>query len=231
MPRRASSTRPTISACGSPRTCSRLSGRSRLSATTPRTRRRGSPGSQPPVFEDKEATFAELRARDRPTLDYLKTSTPKRSTPARTAKSYSRSARTRLKMRGRELSPAFRAAELLFPSDDRLRHPALRRRRDRQARFPRRRAGVSPHDLHSRNRVHEHHETARRPAHVAGRRPRQTVYLAGQVADQAEGQSVGEQTRKFSRPSTGLLAEAGLRQDEASCPPRSIWPTSGLSPR
>ncbi len=37
----------------------------------------------------------------------------------------------------------------------------------------------------------------------------QTVYLAGQVADQAKGKSVGEQTREILATVDRLLAEAG----------------------
>jgi enamine deaminase RidA (YjgF/YER057c/UK114 family) len=37
----------------------------------------------------------------------------------------------------------------------------------------------------------------------------QTVYLAGQVADQAKGKSVGEQTREILTTIDRLLAEAG----------------------
>ena len=58
----------------------------------------------------------------------------------------------------------------------------------------------------------------------------ETVYLAGQVADQAKGKSVGEQTREILATIDRLLAEAGSGQDQ-SCRPRSISPTSGLSPR
>ena len=41
-----------------------------------------------------------------------------------------------------------------------------------------------------------------------------TVYLAGQVADQAKGKSVSEQTREILAKIDGLLAEAG--SDKAS---------------
>ena len=36
-----------------------------------------------------------------------------------------------------------------------------------------------------------------------------TIYLAGQVADQAKGKSVGEQTKEILAKIDGLLAEAG----------------------
>ena len=36
-----------------------------------------------------------------------------------------------------------------------------------------------------------------------------TIYLAGQVADQAKGKSVGEQTKEILATIDGLLAEAG----------------------
>ena len=36
-----------------------------------------------------------------------------------------------------------------------------------------------------------------------------TIYIAGQVADQAKGKSVGEQTREILAKIDGLLAEAG----------------------
>ena len=36
-----------------------------------------------------------------------------------------------------------------------------------------------------------------------------TIYLAGQVADQAKGKSVGEQTREILAKIDGLLAQAG----------------------
>jgi len=41
-----------------------------------------------------------------------------------------------------------------------------------------------------------------------------TIYLAGQVADQAKGKSVSEQTREILAKIDGLLAEAG--SDKAS---------------
>src|SRR5271165_2936171 len=42
----------------------------------------------------------------------------------------------------------------------------------------------------------------------------QTVYLAGQVADQAKGKSVGEQTKEILSAIDRLLAEAGSDSED-----------------
>ena len=98
-------------------------------------------GETPPVIEDKETTFAELRARIEATLGHLKTVDAKAiDAGADREVVVPIGPNTRVKIARRELSHAFRPAEFLFPPDDGLRHSALRRRRDRQARFPWRRA-------------------------------------------------------------------------------------------
>ena len=57
-----------------------------------------------------------------------------------------------------------------------------------------------------------------------------TVYLAGQVADQAKGKSVGDQTREILAAIERLLGEAGSDKTKIFQPPY-ISPTSAHSPR
>ena len=122
----------------------------------------------------------------------------------------------KMKMQGAELSAAFRAAELLFPPDDGLRHPALRRRRDRQARLPRRRSRHRP-----RLRPDPKAKANSMSIERIGVGPRMsqavvhgdTIYLAGQVADKAAGKSVGEQTREILGDHRRPARQGGLRQD------------------
>ena len=57
-----------------------------------------------------------------------------------------------------------------------------------------------------------------------------TVYLAGQVADQAKGKSVGDQTREILAAIERLLGEAGSDKTKIFRPPY-ISPTSPHSPR
>ena len=58
-----------------------------------------------------------------------------------------------------------------------------------------------------------------------------TIYLAGQVADQAKGKSVGEQTKDDPRDDRPAARRGRLRQDEDPVGDRSISPTSRPSPR
>ena len=58
----------------------------------------------------------------------------------------------------------------------------------------------------------------------------QTVYLAGQVASQAAGKSVTEQTREILAAIDELLAEAGTTR-RGCCRRRSISPIWRPSPR
>ena len=97
-------------------------------------------GVQAPVFEDNEATLDQLKARIQRTLDYLQTLDAKAIEVGRGSRDRDPARAEQDEDAGGQLSPAFRAAEFLFPSDDRLRHPALCRRRCRQARLPRRRS-------------------------------------------------------------------------------------------
>ena len=98
-------------------------------------------GLEPPRFEDTEATLDELRARIRRTLDVIaKIDAKAIDAGAEREVAVPIGGGRKAMMTGGELLDAFRAAELLLPSRHRLRHPALRRRADRQARLSRRAA-------------------------------------------------------------------------------------------
>ncbi len=127
-------------------------------------------GLEPPFMEDKETTFAELRARIAATLDLAKT-IDSGSVDAASDRDITFPVGPRkMTLRADHLSVAFRVAELLFPPHDRLRHFARRRRRDRQARLHGRlNEGIADHD---------HHPPPYRPAHVAGRHSQQ-CHLSG----------------------------------------------------
>jgi hypothetical protein len=93
-------------------------------------------GEEPPKWDDNEATFADLRARIARTIEFVQGFDPARFDAAaeRPITVHARRARA---IHRPALSGACGAAELLLPHDDRLRHPAPRRRRTRQARFRR----------------------------------------------------------------------------------------------
>ena len=145
-------------------------------------------------------------------------STPRRSTPAPSARSSFPSAPNKTKMQRRQLSPAFRAAEFLFPSVDRLRHPALRRRRRSASATS---SAQSPASRRSevlsyrKGAFHEHRRIGVGPRMSQAVVHGQTIYLAGQVADKAAGKSVGEQTREILADDRRAARQGGDRQDAA----------------
>ena len=95
-------------------------------------------GVEPPRYEDKETTIAELKARLEKTVAFIKTLDAKRVDAAVDRQiTFPLGPANKGEMRRRRLPQPFRAAERLFPSHRRLRHPASLRRRDRKAGFPR----------------------------------------------------------------------------------------------
>ena len=132
-------------------------------------------GVEPPPFEDNETTLDELKTRIQKTLDVLaKTIDPAAFEAGAGARSSFPLGPNKAKMLGADYLAAFRAAELLFPSRHRLRHPALRRRRRSASAII---LGATPGvatdlSISSRKAFHEHSANRRRPAHVAGGRPR-----------------------------------------------------------
>jgi hypothetical protein len=94
-------------------------------------------GADVPKYTDEETTFAELQARIAKTVTFIEGFAPKDIDGSET-RDISLPARPGAPLQGRALSRAIRAAQFLFPRRHRLRDPAALRRRDRQARLPRR---------------------------------------------------------------------------------------------
>ena len=94
-------------------------------------------GKEVPKYPDEEKTFAELKARIAKTLKFVEGFTAEGPRRLRDPRRHVYARRAKRPLQGRSLSRAFRAAELLFPRHDRLRHHQEFRRRDRQARFSR----------------------------------------------------------------------------------------------
>ena len=160
----------------------------------------------PPAKEDKEATLAEIRARIQATLEMLKSIDAKAMEGGEFARGRHPRRDEQAEDTRRRLSPAFRHAQFLFSPDHRLRHPARERRRDRQAQLHGR--GPEPHSrvrasIMAITRLHAGPRMSQAVVHGS------TVYLAGQVADQAKGKSVGDQTREILAAIERLLGEAG----------------------
>ena len=123
----------------------------------------------PPVKEDKETTLAEVRARIQATLDMLKSLDAKAMEGGETREIVIPGRHQQTEDAWRRLFATFRHAKFLFSSDHRLRHPARERSRDWQAQLYGR--GSEPcSDLRSARRSinDDHHQIARRSAHVAG---------------------------------------------------------------
>ena len=166
----------------------------------------------PPRKEDKEATVAELRDRIHATLDMLKSIDAKAMEGAETREIVIPTGATnKLKIPRRRLPSAFRLAKFLFSSDHRVRHPAREWRRNRQAATSWARSPTSfafeaqlPERLSMTiTRFHAGPRMSQAVIHGS------TIYLAGQVADQAKGKSVGEQTKEILAIIDRLLGEAG----------------------
>ena len=92
-------------------------------------------GKEVPRYPDEEKTFAELKARIAKTMKFVEGFNAKDIDGSETRDIALTVGGQNDPLQGRALSRAFRAAELLFPRHDRLRHPPALRRRDRQARF------------------------------------------------------------------------------------------------
>ena len=169
-------------------------------------------GVQPPVYEDNEASLDELKARIRKTLDFMSSLDAKAIDASADREIVFPLGPNKMKMLGGELSAALRAAELLFPPDDGLRHLALCRRRDRQARLPRRRSrhrsGLTAIDTAKANsmtidRIGVGPRMSQAVVHG------DTIYLAGQVADKRRARASASRRRKSSTIIDALLAKAG----------------------
>ena len=92
-------------------------------------------GLTPPVHDDSEKTFADLKRRIAETLAVLAQAKPEPMEAAADPRDHHQGRPARADVHGRGVSIALRPAELLFPCRDRLRHPAPQRAGDRQARF------------------------------------------------------------------------------------------------
>ena len=95
------------------------------------------PGVEVPKFADTEATFDELKARIAKTVDFVKSLKPAQIDGSEEPRDHDSHRRPAASVQGPALSPALRAAELLLPRHDGLRHPPPLRRGGRQARFHR----------------------------------------------------------------------------------------------
>ena len=185
--------------------------RGRRAAARSRTTRRRSPNLQGAHPEDAR------RSRQ--------TSTPRRSTRRDARNHFPRSAPTKAKMLGRDYLAHFVLPNFYFhltTAYDILRYAGVAiGKRDFIGRRPGldRRLSIIRHVM-SIQRIGVGPRMSQAVVHG------DTVYLAGQVADQPAGKSVGEQTQRDSRPrSTSLLAEAGPTRPSCSRR-RSISPTS-----
>ena len=92
-------------------------------------------GLTPPVHDDSEKTFADLKRRIAETLAVLAQAKPEPMEAAAAREITIKAGPRELTFTGAGVSVALRPAQFLFPCRDRLRHPAPQRGGDRQARF------------------------------------------------------------------------------------------------
>ena len=171
MRRRASSTRTTISPCGSARTCGRSSARSRASAITPRTRRSGWPPRTRRPRKTRRRPSPNCATRIHATLDMLKSIDAKAMEGGETREIVIPAGANKLKLPGADYLLHFAMPNFYFhltTAYDILRGSGVEIGK-------RSFMGAVPNLVRlSRLRSidHDHHQIARRPAHVAGRHPR-----------------------------------------------------------
>jgi hypothetical protein len=94
-------------------------------------------GVEPPRYEDKETTIAELKARLAKTVAFVKSLDPKSQRGGRSPDHVSAWPDQQRADARRRLPQPLRAAERIFPPRRRLRDPASLRCGDRKAGFPR----------------------------------------------------------------------------------------------
>ena len=165
----------------------------------------------PPRFEDNEASLEELKTRVVKTLDFIKTLDRDAIDGGASREIILPIGPNKARMQGADYLLHF-LAELLLPPHYRLRPAALCRRR------------YGKRDFSARSRLHSglrsclSNEVNKRmsieridvgPRMSAAVVHGDTVYLAGQVAKNAAGKSVAEQTREILEIIDGLLARAG----------------------
>ena len=187
-------------------------------------------GVEPPRFEDNEATLDELKRGSSARSTCSPSVDRRRSTPAPSARSSSRRPEQD-EDAGRRLSPALRLPNFYFHLDDRLRHPALRRRRDRQARLSRRGSRLRwPEHSPAKGHTHEHSSESA-PARACRRRSfTATRSISPARSPPRRRADVAEQTTEI----LAAIDSCWPRREptrRGSCRRPSISPTSRLSPR